>query len=265
MTRLIYQNLGNGIRYPLLYAHRGCSTLAPENTLPAFQYVLDLKIPGVELDIHMCKSGEVVVTHDLSLKRVTGYEGLVADTDYETISKLDAGFWFDKKYTGTRIPLLNEVFELLGKNVYYDIEIKHRKMKTGPLEKKLLELISEYDLTERCIISSFNPFALREVRALTRDIQVAIIYSNHEDVPVILRNGEGRLISSCEILKPHSPKVNKLWMFAYNTMLRYPVLPWTVDDEDEARFLLDLGVQGLISNVPEKLSKIILSRQRQDN
>jgi len=77
--------------YPLLFGHRGCSSIAPENTLAAFQKILDHGVPGVELDVQLCKSGELVVMHDSNHKRTTGMDAPVTETDYATNSGLDAG------------------------------------------------------------------------------------------------------------------------------------------------------------------------------
>ena len=68
-------------QYPLLFGHRGCSRLAPENTLASFQKILDNNIPGVELDVQMCSTGEIIVLHDLNLKRTTGLDALASETE----------------------------------------------------------------------------------------------------------------------------------------------------------------------------------------
>ena len=105
-------------QYPLLFAHRGCSNAAPENTLASFKKVLDKKVPGVELDVQICKSGEIIVLHDLNLKRTTGFDALACETELEKIKELDAGSWFNESFTGEKIPTLDEVFEMMGNSVY---------------------------------------------------------------------------------------------------------------------------------------------------
>ena len=156
--------------YPLLFGHRGCSKAAPENTFASFKKILENKIPGVELDVHLCKSGEIVVIHDLNLKRTTGKDALVAETNLDDIKKLDAGLWFDKSFKGEKIPTLDEVFKLMGTNVYYDIEIKHQNRQYGELEEKLVAKIREWGYEDRVIISSFNPIAVLEIgRASCRE------------------------------------------------------------------------------------------------
>ena len=239
-----------GEQEPYLFAHRGCSKAAPENTLAAFDEALKRGIPGVELDIHLCASGELVVTHDDNLKRVTGVDALVEETDFSKIRELDAGSWKDDRFRGERIPLLEDVFDLLGSRVYYDIEIKCRKTDETGLEQKLLTLIEQYSLEQRCVISSFNPIPIKTFKRLAPDIPTAIIYCCDSELPWYLRHGEGRWIASADILKPEHIKINRLSMFFNHVLGRMPVIPWTVDDAETASRLVGLGVQGIISNVP---------------
>ena len=243
-------NIYPGEKEPYIFAHRGCSKAAPENTLAAFEEALNQKIPGVEFDIHLCKSGELVVTHDDNLKRVTGFDGLVEDQSYVEMKKLDAGSWMDSRFTGEKLPLLEDVFDLLGDKVYYDIEIKSRATKDVGLEKKLAALIAKRGLEERCIVSSFNPFPIKFFKKSAPNIPTAIIYCNDDELPFYLRHGEGKWIASADILKPDHKKINKASMFLNHTVGRRPVLPWTIDDPEMAVKLIKLGVQGIISNDP---------------
>ncbi|MDY7027007.1 MAG: glycerophosphodiester phosphodiesterase family protein [Spirochaetota bacterium] len=238
---------------PLVFAHRGCSKIAPENTLAAFQAVLDNGVPGVEFDIHECGSGELVVIHDFSLKRVAGCDASVEDTPYDVIRELDAGKWFSEEFSGEIIPLLDEVLDLLGASVYYDIEIKSRKHHYGSLEKKLVETIRRRGVENRAVISSFDPLSLREIRRIDPELQTAHIYSNHPDLPWSLRRGAGRFICRPLALKPDRKDVNRWNMLCRSRIEGYPVIPWTVDDREEAERLLSLGTEGIISNVPETM------------
>ncbi|MFO7848986.1 MAG: glycerophosphodiester phosphodiesterase family protein [Spirochaetia bacterium] len=242
---------------PLLFGHRGCSIAAPENTMPAFQRILDHQIPGVELDVHICKTGELVVTHDRNLQRVTGLDSLVEETEYETIAELDAGSWFGEEFRGEKVPLLDDVFDLLGDKVYYDIEIKHRLRKCGPLEKKLVDRVKRRGMSERVMLSSFNPFSIKEVRRLDKTLLTAVIYSKHKELPWIFHNGEGRFIGKPHVLKPSRHKTNRRTMFLKGTLGGYPIIPWTIDEVEEARNFLSLGVSGIISDIPEKLLPLL--------
>jgi len=238
---------------PLLYAHRGYSKRAPENTLAAFAAALSASIPGVELDVHRARSGELVVIHDFNLKRITGEDLIVEECDLPTLRSLDAGAWFGAPFAGERIPLLSEVLDTLSDRVYYDIEIKSRAVDDSSLASALVGLIRAKRLTRRCLISSFNPYALRAAKRLAPEIPTAVIYSNDREILPFLRHGEGRFISGCQVLKPDRRKITPVGMFVNQRMLGYPVITWTVDDAGVADRLLKRGVTGLISNDPEPL------------
>ncbi len=243
-------NILPGAERPLIFAHRGYSSIAPENTLASFSEALNRGVPGVELDIHLAAGGELVVTHDDNLKRVTGLDKKVENTDLAEIKKLDAGGWKDAGYSGERIPLLEEVFDLLGDKVYYDIEIKSRMRSESGIEKKLYELIKQYKLNERCIVSSFNPLPLKYFKNYSKEVPTAIIYCNDDELPWYLRLGEGKWIGNTDILKPEHVKVNSLSMFFNKSIGGRPVLPWTVDDPEIVKKLISKGVDGIISNDP---------------
>lgn len=240
------ENIYPGENSPLLYGHRGYSSIAPENTLPAFQELLNHNIPGVELDIHLCSSGELIVTHDHNLKRVTGVDMLIENADYSSINKLDAGRWKDEKFAGTKLPLLREVFDLLGSRLYYDIEIKSESTEKTGLEDSLFKLIKEYKLEERVMVSSFNPMPVKFFKKTAPHIPTAIIYSKDEDLPWYLRHGEGRWIAATDILKPYHKMIKK-------ARGSRPFVTWTVDEPEEAERLIAAGVKGIISNRPAEL------------
>jgi len=246
--------------YPLLFGHRGCSKAAPENTFASFKKILENKIPGVELDVHLCKSGEIVVIHDLNLKRTTGKDALVAETNLDDIKKLDAGLWFDKSFKGEKIPTLDEVFKLMGTNVYYDIEIKHQNRQYGELEEKLVAKIREWGYEDRVIISSFNPIAVLGVRKADPELNTAVIYTNWKELPWYLRNGGGKYICKPNILKPTRYKINPFTIFLNKKIEGYTVVTWTEDDPEKAEKYINMGVDGIVTNVPEDMLDMVRKR-----
>jgi glycerophosphoryl diester phosphodiesterase len=239
-----------GEKLPLMFGHRGYSSLAPENTLPAFELLLRHSVPGVELDVRSCVSGETVVCHDANLKRLTGQDLNISETEWSRIGNLDAGLWFGERFRNTRIPRLEDVLDLLGDKVYYDIEIKNSDKKTGPLENNTIGLIEKYHLSTRCFISSFNPYSIKAVRIAAPHIRTAIIYSRASALPWYLRHGEGRLLSGCDIIKPEYSILKPFTMFFRRRLGGFPIIPWTVDDEIAAEKFTAMGVDGIISNNP---------------
>jgi len=243
-------------KHPLLFGHRGCSKLAPENTLASFQKILDNNIPGVELDVQMCSTGEIIVLHDLNLKRTTGFDALASETELAEIKKLDAGSWFNKSFAGERIPTLDEVFELLGTSVYYDIEIKHKRKTPGELEKKLAEKIIKWNFQDYVFVSSFNPIAVLGVRNSDPTLDTALIYTKSKDFPWYYHNGGGKYICKPNILKPTKHKVNLFTMLHSKKILGYKIITWTEDNLLKAEKYIDLGIDGIVTNVPENMIEL---------
>ena len=238
---------------PRLFAHRGCSVRAPENTMAAFRLAVEEGIEAVELDVHLSADGEPVVIHDSSLRRTTGLDAVVERTSSSTIRELDAGSWFDPRFRGERIPLLRELFDSLGDALYYDVEIKWTPHRIGPLEEAVLRLVDRSALAGRCLVSSFNPWSVRRIARGSPKLETALIFSGSRSMPPPLRGGQGRLISRCRTLKPHHALVTERFMAKFRHRLGYRVIPWTVDEPAEASRLIALGVDGLISNDPAAL------------
>jgi glycerophosphoryl diester phosphodiesterase len=241
----------------MLLGHRGYSALAPENTLAAFSLLLEHSIPGVELDVRLSRDGKVVVIHDDSVQRVTGVEAKVRDLTSAELGVLDAGSWFDETFRGEGIPLLDEVFELLGDSLYYDIEIKWKDRDSGGLEEAVVERIRSHDLTDRCLISSFNPYCIRRIQTIAPGIPTAHIYARHRDVPLLLRRGQAGLVIPTPLVKPRSAQITPLSAFLLRRLLGRQILAWTVDDPGEATRLVHLGVRGIISNHPSRIKAVM--------
>jgi len=237
---------------PRLFAHRGCSGTAPENTLAAFQRALDHGIPAVELDVHLARSGEVIVIHDANLKRVAGIDITVGAVNLTELKTVDVGRMFDPKFAGERIPLLDEVFELCGGRMFVDIELKADRGQEPRLAAAVADRISVGGMREKCLVSSFNPLAIRWFNRFDREIPTSIIYSAHRGVPALLRHGAGCAMAKCDVAKPHYTLTGRLAL-AGHKMLGRRVAAWTVNDQDTARDLYSAGVDSLISDVPETL------------
>mgnify|MGYP006275692575 CR=1 FL=1 len=250
---------------PLIFGHRGYSAIAPENTLPAFEAIRSHEVPGVELDVQRCASGEIVVSHDENLERVAGVDLRIEDAPYEELRKLDVGSWFADSFTGERLPLLEEVLDLLRGDVVYDIELKTRH--TGDparhLVESVLEVIERFDVAHTCILSSFNPFALRWSRRRTRRIPTALIYTSAKDAPLATRFSASQRILGNELLKPDRQVFSRESGRSRPPYPRVPRLVWTVDDPHEKQQILEglpaegaaesaqhLPVYGVISNDP---------------
>jgi len=236
---------------PLVFGHRGYSSLAPENTMEAFDLCASKGVPGVELDVHLCRSGELVIIHDHHLMRLAGVDAQVEDLTLGELKELDVGSHKDGKFAGARIPLLEELFVRHGEQFLYDIEMKVRGTRDTGIARKTWETIREAKMDAHCLVSSFNPFAVRFFNKVSnRSIPTAVIYCEDEEVPRILQHGWGRHLARATVLKPEHAQVDQRMLERYAHKKGYPVLVWTVDDLQLGKKLLDLGVSGIISNNP---------------
>jgi glycerophosphoryl diester phosphodiesterase len=261
---------------PLVFAHRGVSSIAPENTMAAYRLARTLGIPGIELDVHLCADGKLVVIHDHFTGRTTGAGGAgglppgpavksrgleLERSTWADLRALDVGSWKGPEYAGERMPLLPELFEELGSAFYWDIEIKSNIAADYGLETAVARAIRDAGLVGRCLVSSFNPVSLARFKALEPDVPTAIIWCSDEAIPFYLRHGEGRWLGRVDALKPEHVKVHRASSFRWRKIERYPVLTWAVDDAAGAARMLRLGCEGVISNCPQEL-ELLRARNR---
>jgi glycerophosphoryl diester phosphodiesterase len=241
----------------MLFGHRGYSALAPENTLAAFSLLLEHGIPGAELDVRLSRDGKVVVIHDENTKRVTGVDSAVEECRASTLKRMDAGSWFSEVFRNEGVPLLDEVFELGGARLYYDIDLKWGSRTGGGLEEAVVSRIRSHGMIGRCLISSFNPFCIRRVQAMAPEIQTAHTYARYHKVPLILRRGQAGLVFPAPYMKPRFSQVNRINSFLLRRILGSRIIAWTVDDPEEATRLIYLGVRGIVSNHPSRIKAVL--------
>jgi len=243
MNELIYS------KAPMVFGHRGFSEIAPENTRASFDMCIENKIPGIETDVHKCKTGEIVITHDFNLKRVGGLDQTVEETSWSTLKALDVGSFKDSKFKNERILLLDQLLEEYNNKFYYDIELKvPAKYISYEMHREIFNIIKRHNLIDNILVSSFNPIALGKFKKVTHGtIPTADIFCKTKDVPKFLQTGNGRFFSHSTYLKPKLTQVNSKYMKRFK---KKPIITWTVNTEVEALNLLSLGVNGLIGNNP---------------
>lgn len=163
------------LAYPIIFAHRGASAYAPENTLAAFELALRQGADAVELDTKLTADGQVVVIHDQTLDRTTPKQGKVRDFTLSDIRKLDAGSHFDIAFKGEQIPTLEEVLKAIGQLTFVNIEIANYATITDELPFKVANIVKRLHLGHRVMFSSFNPLALIRARKILPDTPVGLL------------------------------------------------------------------------------------------
>lgn len=232
---------------PIVTAHRGFSAAAPENTLPAFQLAIDQGCERAELDVQMTKDGVVMVTHDTNMRRCTGRNQNIYDLTYDEVRKLDAGRWFGKKYAGTKVPTLAEVLNLCKGKIELNIEIKPNAA-TPELEAETLRIIREKGFENNCVITSQSYETLCKVKELAPGISTGYILAlgvgSYYDLPAAdFFSVESTFITSGMVQQVH--------------LRGKTVSAWTVNREEDASDLLNLGVDDIITDKPGMVQQLM--------
>jgi len=232
---------------PLIIAHRGASAYAPENTLSAFKKAIELGTDGIELDVHLSKDGEVVVIHDFTVDRTSNGTGRVSQMPLKELKALDFGSWFLDKYRNERIPLLREVLELLqGWDGLLNIEIKRNRLEgCSPIEEKVLDLLDTYGFAEKTIISSFDHYSLMKVNEIEPSMRICPLY-----IADLFKPWEYAGMLNAFAIHPHYHTVTPdLVKQCHEHNIN--VNPYTVDCPEHIRLMIDAGVDGIITDVPD--------------
>jgi glycerophosphoryl diester phosphodiesterase len=238
----------------LNFAHRGASHDAPENTLAAFRLAREMGADGVELDVQLSKDGEAVVIHDFTVDATTDGQGAVRGKTLAELKELDAGAWFDVRFAGQRIPTLQEVIVEVGHQLLLNIELKAKVFGSADLVAEVVRLIEDHNLVHRTIVSSFNPFALWRVKRLNRRIAIGLLHSFN--LPAHPLRALLLPLADPDALHPEKHLVNQEYM-GWAKERDYRVNVWTVDEPAEMERLIALGVDGIITNRPDVLRRVL--------
>lgn len=258
--------------WPVNFAHRGDSTMAPENTLDAFRRAVEVGAGGLELDVHLTGDGHVVVIHDATVDRTTSGSGAVAEMTLDALRRLDAGHHFSPdagrtypyRGLGLRVPTLGEVLEEFP-DVALNIDIK--EIRPGE-EAKVLQVVRDAGSEGRTLVVSEHHGVVRRVRKLSDGrlamgasrLEIAVFY-----VATLLRL-EGLLGPTYTALQVPvdyrgRPFVTRRFVEAAHARgVRVDV--WTVNERAEMHRMLDLGVDVVMTDLPETLAGVLAERRR---
>ena len=234
-----------------VWAHRGASAYAPENTLEAFLLAAEQGADGVELDVQLTKDGEMVVVHDEEIDRVSDGSGFVKDYTLAELKILN----FNKthpEYQDVKIPTLREVYEALKPTgMTINVELKTGVFWYKDLEKKVLELTKEMEMEDRVIYSSFNHYSIQQMKKIVPEAETAYLYSD-----VILNVAEYAKNTKVDGLHPAVYHVKMADFLKEYLDSNLNVRVWTVNEKADMKWLIDAGVTAIITNYPDMAVQI---------
>ncbi len=229
----------------MIFAHRGASQYRPENTLAAFRYAFELGADGIEIDVQLSKDNVPVVYHDWSFDRITGKKELVTEMNSAEIKKLNAGSFFSDEFRGEQIPFLDETLAIVPEGKVINIEIKKTAFEERNIEEKVVDMIYKAGLADRVIISSFNHYSLLKVKEIDPSVKRALLFSSMPVNPVSYAEK-----FECYSFHPSFVYVNKTDVDALKSR-GVRIYPWVVDLRHYAEKLFEMGVDGIITNIPD--------------
>lgn len=225
---------------PLVIAHRGASAVCLENTIAAFARARADGADGVELDVRLCASGELVVFHDDDLERLAGRGGAIEDMSLAAVRDV-------RLTSGDPIPTLDEVLDELGGALRINVEIKTTRRTRVPAARAVAKALARHRDHDRLLVSSFDPAALGVVRATAPRLAVGLLFHGKLSLP--LRRAWAATVLRPVSVHPHHALVHRVSIQRWHRA-GYAVLTWTVDEPAEITRLARLGVDGLITNDP---------------
>jgi len=249
--------------YPLRFAHRGSRVLWPENTAEAFQGAIDLGYRYIETDVRITRDGVVVAFHDETLERTTNGTGPVDQWNFADLRRLDAAWWFDPDHdyplrgTGVQVRSLEEAFATWP-DALFNIDLK------GPnLEWPVADLIKRHSREESTLVGSFADYRVTRFRHITRG-EIAVAAGPLSVLAMVAASRIGKTVR-----RP---------VQAYQLPYNYRLVPidrklvaaihaagaqlhtWTVNDASDMGRLLDLGVDGIVTDRPDILNEVLRER-----
>ena len=235
------------LTHPLLFAHRGASAHAPENTLAAFRLAAEQGADAIELDAKLSADGQIVVFHDPTLQRTTGTPGLLNTQSLAALKQLDAGRSFGPQFAGERIPTLAEVFEDVGQKLLINVELTNYSTPKDSLPEAVATLIVRMGMQDRVLLSSFYPDNLTRARQVLPDIPVGLLAM--PGLNGLLSRTALSLRVSPHYLHPHLSNASA-GLIAREHKRNRRVHVWTVNRPDDMRRLFAAGVDGIFTDDP---------------
>lgn len=239
---------------PAIFAHRGASAYAPENTLTAFKLAIDQGADGIELDAKLTSDGHVVVMHDQSVDRTTNGSGAIKSLSLNQLKQLDAGSKLPPLYRSEEIPTLDEVFDEVGQQIMINVELTNYSSPIDDLPDRVAALVKEYNLQEKVMLSSFNIIALLRARNLLPKTPLGLLtFAGLASLTI-----KSRLLhfSPLFAINPSYKDVTKNLVITAHQQ-NFKVYAYTVNQSKDMRQVIEAGVDGFFTDDPLLGRKIL--------
>lgn len=261
--------------------HRGCRGLLPENSLPAFQKAIELGVHTLELDVAITKDKKVVVTHEPFMSRLIclnptneqipesmDMKHNIYEMTHDEIKLFDCGSLKHPRFpeqalTSCYKPLLGEVIEMaeeLNPNIKYNIELKSKPSWDGifaPYPEEFVKLVIDevlnHNVHNRTNLQAFDVRLLEQIKKQNSKISVALLVDENENISEKLHS----ISFKPEIISPYYQLLTAAVVDRYQD-LGYKIIPWTVNENEELQRMLDYQVNGIITDYPDRLLKLIV-------
>ena len=224
--------------------HRGAAGLAPENTFAGFDLALEMGVDGLETDVQKTKDGKLVLFHDDRLDRTTNGRGVLQETPWQELQHLDAGSWFDAKYTGEQIPLLIDALKRYVTRTYFDLEIKQ----IG-IEYEVLKMVEQLKLLDRVTFTSQNFPTICNIKEKNPLARVGYITADFSEEN-LRRVVETKIQEFC----PRAEKITKHLVNQWRSLGLF-IRACGVKNTEIMRNAIHAGVDGMTSDFPDMLMK----------
>ncbi|MGH7596726.1 MAG: glycerophosphodiester phosphodiesterase [bacterium] len=228
-------------------AHRGASGHAPENTLAAIRLAIEMGAEMCELDVQQTADDRLVVMHDDTLDRTTNGKGNVSEMTLAELQQYDAGSWFDPRFAGEKLPALEEVVALVRGRMQLNIEAKiHGHERNVP--SLIVETLRRERFDDECVVTSFDHKVVDEIKILAPELKVGYIFGWREFYA-------GVFARKVELLSTHFSLVDTTFLKRTRAASK-KVHVWTVNGQWHMRRMIEMGVDGILTNYPDRLNAI---------
>jgi glycerophosphoryl diester phosphodiesterase len=231
----------------IVIAHRGASRVAPENTLSAMKKAIEFGADYAECDVFQTKDGEIVLFHDEEMDRTTGKEGMIWDYTLAELKELEVGSWFKEEFRGEPIPTLREVIQSVKGKIKLNIEVKVSGSDPD-IAQKVVDIIRSESIAKECMVTSFEKPVIEKIKEIAPELITGFIFDEEHPPDIFEGNWEyvcsKRNIVDEEFVRKAKLKGKKIFV-------------WTVNYPAETKKLIDLGVDGIITDVPNLLKEIL--------